>query len=274
MQITSALNTITQVSGVNGAAVFGDDGECLAHELDHPYEPVLLQEVLRQLGSTSEAYASVGMTDDVSMVLLSFEGGKLVTRRAGSFEMVAITAQKTNLAVLGVAFNVASLRLQRGGSPMPTPPAMRPPAGPGGPVAAPRLGSDPLGHRGQPAVHHLPAAPEHDSWSGRDPLVEVSGVSSISTISTVTDGPSMNWSASGSRTGAGVGLQVMKHLLIVSLRHFGDSGRSVLEHELRRMNATPQSLTSAGFADIILRVARRLPAEHRQQFTADALGDA
>ncbi len=245
------VQSISGVQGVTGAAIFSREGSCLAHALSPPYEPILLAEALRELKTAMECYAGTGMEKGRGTLLLSFEQGRLAVRQAEEYDLVALTSAAANMAVLSVAFNVAVLRLQqsRSAPAFPAPRAAEPPRRPSGTV--PPGGYD----------ERLSQSMARDMSS--------SGI----------EAQSMNWSRSQSQSQAvatapgAVGMKVMRHVLEVALRYFGPDARHLVEGELRRRNATPQTLTSAHFADLIVALSSRLAEEHRPKFMQEVLGD-
>jgi len=255
------VNRIADVAGVSGAAIFGDTGTCLAHRLPPPYDPILLWEMLRGLRSATECCAGAGLEGQPNDTLLVFEEGKVVTRRAEPYELVALTSNQANLAVLGVAFNVATLRLAQRPEPQsvsaPAPAARTPSLS-----ESTRMAQGPS-YGGPPGVPMSPMPNVGSGPLGRVPAYPPEGY-----------GP-MSWSQSDTsrRAGGAVGLKVMRHLLSVTQRHLGPNGRSVLEQELQNLGATPQTLTSAHFADLIRNVARLVDPAHRETYLAEVLGD-
>lgn len=280
MEIQPIIANITEVAGVNGAAVFDDSGNCLGHQLFPPYEPILLWETLRELRGATDCYAGVGVGEQASDTLLVFEHGKVFSRRVEPFELVALTSTTANLVVLAVAFNVASLRLHQGlGGPWPA----RGGTSPGIPMTG--------NPRDWPSARHELVGDTTDTHHSHGPHHGVSRSSTTSSSQGFASAPPynppsysgpmavsqssrMSWSqTSNARVAGAVGVKVMRHLLTVTQRYFGQEAQGILERELRKLGATPQTLTSANFADVIRSVSRLLGREHRDAYIAEVLGD-
>lgn len=264
MDVQPIITNLTDVAGVSGAAIFDDSGHCMGHHLFPPYEPVLLWEMLRELRVATDGYAGMGVGDQISDSLLVFEHGKILTRRADPFELVALTTANANLAVLAVAFNVAMLRLHQSG-------------GPGWNASASSRGFSSAGvpayasQREPSARYDLP--PDHGNAhrsSSRFPAAPHNGSAPSGGDAYNTK---MSWSQTQDRIAGAVGVKVMRHLLMVTQRYMGQDAQSVLERELRSVGATPQTLTSSQFADVIRSVSRLLQLDQRENYIADVLGD-
>lgn len=273
MDIQPIINNLTEVAGVGGAAIFDDTGHCIAHHLFPPYDPFLLWEMLRELRGATDGYVGVGVGDEVTGTLLSFEHGKVFTRRAAPFELVALTAHDANIAVLAVSFNVAMLRLHQaaGTGWRDSSSSSRGMNSTGVPNAqsSRREWSSRYDVRGDTAeTPGAVAYPHPSSQSSSYPSFPAAPTASISQHTP------MSWSQNdrGKVVGA-VGTKVMQHLLTVTQRYFGRDAQPLLERELRGMGATPQTLTAAQFADVIRGVARLLPREQHERYMAEVLGD-
>lgn len=257
MDIQPIITNLTDVAGVSGAAIFDDAGHCLAHQLFPPYDPLLLWEMLRELRVTTDGYSGVGVGSHVTDSLLVFEHGKVLIRRAEPFELVALANDNANVAVLAVAFNVAMLRLHQSGN------------GWNGSVSS----------RGTSATG-VPTYGSSRDWSGSYDVSAESEPSGIhrayppgSSYGSTSQQTQMSWSQTHSKATGAVGPKVMRHLLMVTQRYLGQDAQPLLERELRSLGATPQTLTSSQFADLIRGVARLLEREHRDHYVAEVLGD-
>ena len=257
----TALQSLIQVPGVSGAAVFDLSGDCLAESLEPPYEPILLAEVVSRLREVYDNYVAL---DDAAgkAVALVFEEGHLLIRSLDNITVVAIASRVANLAMLGVALNVAGLKLSRAAaSRAPADEIVpQPSAPPPQPIAAVAHGDPYVGGAPSPA-----ASPP--------PLPAGLATGSTNTGNSV----SVSWTAERLDVPAppdAVGLRVMRHVLKSLMRQIGREGKPVLEEELYRIGATPATVTGSQFTDLIMAVARRIPnAAARDAFMSDALGD-
>jgi len=236
-----------RVSGVTAGAIFGADGAPLAQSLAPPYDVLLLEEVLRRYRALAEYHDA--MTGDGTLgrqAAFFFDGGRVCIRSTSHHHLVAVATGDANISAVTVAFNVAVLKLnattQNGG------------------FVAPENGmNDPRTHVGGPLSQSSAAR-------GR--------ASDTSDSMRLNGSRTMSWTMGASSTATGgVGRKVMRHVLMVSLRHFGDEGRSLLEKTLRDLGTTPSRISAQGFAELILRMARALPPERRAAFKAEILGD-
>lgn len=278
MDIQPIINNLTEVAGVGGAAIFDDTGHCIAHHLFPPYDPFLLWEMLRELRGATDGYAGVGVGDEVTGALLTFEHGKILTRRTAPFELIALTAHDTNIAVLAVAFNVAMLRLHQAAGTGWRETSSRGMTSSGAPItqSSRREWSSPYDLRGDTAETPAPLFHHPSSQSSSYPSYPGYAQGGVSqSAAALSQHTPMNWSQNdrGTKVAGAVGPKVMRHLLSVTQRYFGRDAQALLERELRGMGATPQTLTAVQFADVIRGVARLLPREPRENYMAEVLGD-
>lgn len=248
------LNSISDVGGVRGTALFDAQGSCVAHMLRPPYEPILISEAFGELRSAMDYYTGLGIGDDVQTSVVRFDQGIVAHRGVGTWHLMALCDNSANLAMLSVAFNVARLKIERGGSSS-TGAGNSRAAGLQGPASADT--SMRMSNQLDRNLHeHGVSGPDESrSLPHRD--------------------AEMSWSSGSKSAPAGaIGLKVMRHLLETFMRYVGNEARPILETQLREMGATPRSLSSEQFADLIRCAARKVHPPHvRKRFVAEVLGD-
>jgi len=113
MSMDNVLLGINAIPGVIGSAAFDSDDACLAHQVPAPYEQILMTQVMRELRS---ALGVLSYLDDSSsawgMFVVGYEEGYIIIRPVDETTTILVLASLTlNLAMLGIGFNVASLKL-------------------------------------------------------------------------------------------------------------------------------------------------------------------
>ena len=58
--MSQSLESIKNLQGVTGVAVFNSSGACVEHELSPPYDPTLFGEIYRHLHLGLEPYRTLG----------------------------------------------------------------------------------------------------------------------------------------------------------------------------------------------------------------------
>ncbi len=254
-----ALQSLIQVPGVLGAAVFSSSGACLAEILEPPYEPILLTEVLGRLREALENYVAVDDAE-VGAAALIFEEGHCLIRITGGITVAVLASNAANIAMLGVALNVAALKCARSAGSATRDSSLE---------ISPRTahGSD-----ANTAVVNNSTVVESVGGSRQQrPKAKKKKKKPVNTSLSVS------WAVDGydlpPPPGA-VGLVVMRHVLKSLMRQIGREGKPLLEEELHRIGATPATVTAGQFTDLIVSVARRIPSPGaRDAFMSDALGD-
>ena len=261
----TALQSLVQVPGVLGAAVFDGENACLAEMLEPPYEPILLSEALGRLREVLDNYVAI---DDsgVGAAVLVFGEGHCLIRMLNGISVVVLASESANLAMLGVALNVAALKCSRAANGKSAKISM---------VDISRSGVDsmPQGQL-QDLDHSVVEALANKSQSFVKQKKKKKAKGSRGSRSTAL---SVSWAVEGYKLppppGA-VGLAVMRHVLKSLMRQIGREGKPLLEEELHRIGATPATVTAGQFTDLIVAVARRIPSPGaRDAFMSDALGD-
>jgi len=117
----NVLSGINAIAGVIGSAAFDSDDACVAHRVPPPYEPILVTQVMRELRS---ALGILSYLDDSSpawgMFVVGYDDGYVIIRPVDDSTTILVLASLSlNLSMLGIGFNVASLKLaqDRGGPP-------------------------------------------------------------------------------------------------------------------------------------------------------------
>ena len=268
------LQSIAEISGVHAAAIFDGADNIVASALQPPYEDVLVREIANQLQTVRDSFTSF---DDSKLdgMFQMFEEGFVVARRAKDHTIIAIATKAANVARLGVAMSVASVKVERlAGQAAPSQPAkpQRAPSQPPRPITEPAAAAPPQ----QPPPIPRPNPPVAAS-SERD-----SGSISYSTNTSGSFSMSMSWTNEPGRNGRtrhltedAVGIKVMQHTLVRLARLIGrEAATGLLEEELSRIGATPGTILHAQFADLIKSVAVRIAdPKKRETFMIQALGD-
>lgn len=107
----AALAGLNSIAGVVGVAVFDASDQCVTHTLPAPYEPILLQSILQQVRIALTALGSVNGSAPWNDVLLQSEGGAVWFRSASPLLLMVLATSDANLSMVGVATNVALLKL-------------------------------------------------------------------------------------------------------------------------------------------------------------------
>lgn len=107
----AALAGLNSIAGVVGVAVFDATDRCVTHSLPAPYEPILLQSTLQQVRVALTALGSINGSAPWNDVLLECEGGAVWFRSASPLLLMVLTTSGANLSMVGVATNVALLKL-------------------------------------------------------------------------------------------------------------------------------------------------------------------
>lgn len=122
------LQGINEVGGVTGSALFDSQNACIAHLCPPPFEPILLGQVMSEVRSALDYLNHLDDAAQWEMLTAAFEGGYVIMRRLeGDVTVMALAQPTVNTAMLGIAFNVAGLKLAKRGQ---MPPASGPISGP------------------------------------------------------------------------------------------------------------------------------------------------
>jgi len=257
VEVLAITTSVAEIPGVMGAALYDDTGHCLSHRLVAPYRPPLLWEFLRELELATDFYIGAGMDDGVQAAVLVLEQGTILTRRAPGFELVALAGLTTNMAALGVALNVASLRLQQ------------------------RVSSSSLSSTGSSSWRIAPPPPPPPAFEsdGQDrtstlrghDLMEWSGARPLPGPPTApANSPVPRAVLNGSEAANGSN-HAMRQLFQTTQHYLGAHAYQILDEELHRLGATPQTLTPPQMEEIVRRVSLRVDAVHRHRYVSDLL---
>lgn len=248
------LTQIGNVAGVSGSAIFDEHGGCVAHQLEPPYDPILFSDLVVGLEPLSDIHSSIDDAGDMTHLVVQFDPGMLVVRRVGGLVLVVVADANANVAKLGVATNVATLKLTRGRSGGVTPVGLA--------TAQDRMISPtPQGTSAAYSGAHAAIAPAPRGTSQSLPAAA---------------SPPAEEVEFGTRDKMGKERvsPILRHLLEVSRRYFGDATKVILKEELVKCGATPASLEVYQYADLIRMVSYRIQdARDRREFLAAALGD-
>jgi hypothetical protein len=115
----NVLSGINAIAGVIGSAAFDSNDACVAHRVPPPYEPILITQVMRELRA---ALGILSYLDDSSsswgMFVVGYDDGYVIVRPVDESTTILVLASLSlNLSMLGIGFNVASLKIaqDRGG---------------------------------------------------------------------------------------------------------------------------------------------------------------
>jgi hypothetical protein len=110
-----ALSGLAQIPGVRGYAVFDQNGQCLAHDLPAPYEPILMAQAMEEL---AQAFDALKVLDEwgIETFVGRFQEGCLVMKPLANHRLVILTVPEMNMVKLNIGVTVASLKFERGDS--------------------------------------------------------------------------------------------------------------------------------------------------------------
>ncbi len=225
------LTGINDVAGVVGSAVFDAANQCVAHAAPSPYEPILLSQVMEELRSSIDYLNYIDDGSPWETLIVNFEGGIVYLRKVDDMSILVLAQPTLNSAMLGVALNVVSLKLQRGQA--------------SGPGAASRSGTGMASGTGAPR-----------SSTG---MISQSGMGSS---------PSLSMSGSGQVAGPNaVGHEMMNLLLKCLAKQIGPIAKIALKEELGKMGVTAHTIERGQFNDLVLTLLARIPdPDKRKEF--------
>lgn len=117
------VDTLMKAPGVLGFLVLDPSDEALAHQLPSPYEPILLIQAMSEIRSTFDFFSSMGESGSFSSMVAFCEGGRLIVRQINQHTLIILCKATINPVMLGVALNVAGLKLERALSNQPSAPS-------------------------------------------------------------------------------------------------------------------------------------------------------
>lgn len=235
------LAGLSQIQGVLGAAVFGPSGECVLHQMPAPYEPVLLNRLFADLRTVLDAFRYMDDAGATDALVCRFDNGNLVLRSMGINTVLLITSTNVNMVMVNVGLKVASLKLERSAEAAPA-------ATPTPPVSAPV--STPLAPPSHAVSAVPPATPAPTS------------VAPLTVIPALDDAPI---------PADAVGVGVADELIKLLAAQVGPFARVLFKQEIKKIGATPQTLTRSQLDDLITFLAPKVPdAAARSQFISAA----
>ncbi len=107
------LSNLCNISGVLGAAIFNEAGHCVDHQLQPPYEPVLVGQALKELMAAFEVCNYLDPSP-LETAVAQMSDGYLAIRKVDGFAVIVLASSNLNPAMLNVAFNVLALKLKQG----------------------------------------------------------------------------------------------------------------------------------------------------------------
>lgn len=217
---------LNKVPGILGSGIFSVGGFCLVNGFSS-YDPMLWAEVIREMNGITAIYEALESLNPVQACCFSFDGGTVITRSLGDKILCALVEPNANLTVIGVAFQVAVMKLRDPTQPMAS--------------SHDRFQADPAGSMSRPELYGV----EQGTRRGD------SGASALLSWGSRTD-----WERGQSPDAAG--REVMHHLLRTFAKYIGPQARFILEDELKRVNHNPMTLPATMLGGLIESAANRI----------------
>lgn len=224
---------LMQIAGISGAAVFAQNGYCLAQKLAVATQERALARLLGEFDATRDICESVLDSRNVEVLSLEFDSGSVIMRKVGSVYLVILMVAESNLALMNVVANATGLALERYQRRPEFQEAMNQAA-----AAMAELGLENADDEADSAFQVR--------YFSRENLVIPRDALEESVINRVVE---------------------------VFGKYAGPRAKAWVYDDLHQLGATPWTLKTAQFADLVRLAAKRIPKESRDPFTRDAYGD-
>ena len=110
------LQQLTAIEGVQGAALFNEQGGCVAHQLTPPFEAILLVEAIPELSSAVDMFSYLDKSDFQDFVA-NLENGTVIARKTGGWLVLIVGSPALQVPLVNVALSVVSIKLKQAGPP-------------------------------------------------------------------------------------------------------------------------------------------------------------
>ena len=105
------LTNLKSIDGVVSCALFSVDNKCLAHQLSPPYEPILLSRIMSEMQQVFDLVTYLDEPAPLTQFVSQHENGTILIRWIDNMKLIVLTKPDTNLAMVNVGVNVASLKV-------------------------------------------------------------------------------------------------------------------------------------------------------------------
>jgi predicted regulator of Ras-like GTPase activity (Roadblock/LC7/MglB family) len=108
-EMTTALATLTDVSGISGSFVFTNSGHLVARAIQAMFDDEALAEAAERLARLRDTFAAVG--DQLEIAVIRFQGYKLYLRSLPGGTLCILASEGVNMAALRMAANLVGRRI-------------------------------------------------------------------------------------------------------------------------------------------------------------------
>ncbi len=261
------IDPLAKIRGVSCVVLFDPLTNIAEQHASIPYEEIVLRDILMRIGSVHDNCVSLAINGNPKM-FQAFEQGFVAIRKSNGYTLITVATRETNMAMLGIAMNVAAKRLSsiKTKAAVPSPP----------PIPVPQPAEI------EPTLRPMKAEVEGTNVSSsRSSSRNVNTSVSSSRNSSRSVNMSMSWTVEPERisrrflTEDAIGIKVMQHLLVRLARLIGKHDATFfLEDELMKIGETPATIRHEQFGELIKCVAKRISdSDKRETFVMQALGD-